>query len=101
MNFRQPDVYDNHMTFQSERTYVSKLLKNRLPGLGRLLRPDIVHFHFTHLGTEIFSGTNTFEHAEFKSEKFPLRRPAVFSQTAILSSLISRQLFSLFNDTDR
>jgi hypothetical protein len=22
--------------------------------LGRLLRPDIVHFHFTHLGTEIF-----------------------------------------------
>jgi hypothetical protein len=31
-------------------------------------------------------GTNTFEHAEFKSEKFPLCRPAVFSQTAILSS---------------
>ena len=22
--------------------------------LGRLVRPDIVHFHFTHLGTEIF-----------------------------------------------
>ena len=96
MNFRQSDGNDNHMTFQSERTYASKLLKNRLPGLGRLLRPDIVHFHFTHLGTEIFSETNTFEHAEF-----PLRRPAVFSQTAILSSLISRQLFSLFNDTDR
>jgi hypothetical protein len=24
----------------------------------------------------IFTGTNTFEHAEFKSEKFPLRKPA-------------------------
>jgi hypothetical protein len=48
----------------------------------------------------IFMGTNTFEHAEFKFEKFPLRRPAAFSQTAILSSLISRQIFSLFNDTD-
>ena len=49
-------------------------------------------FHFPSLGTEIFfTGTNTFEHAEFKSEKFALRRPAVFSQTAILSSLISRQ----------
>jgi hypothetical protein len=33
----------------------------------------------------IFTGTNTLSsnHAEFKSEKFPLRRPAVFSQTAI------------------
>jgi hypothetical protein len=71
--------------------------------IGRLLRPDIVHFHFSCLGTEIFLRelTNTFEHAEFKSEKFPLRRPAVFSQTAILSSLISQQMFSLFNDTDR
>jgi hypothetical protein len=49
----------------------------------------------------IFTETNTFEHAEFKSEKFPLRTPAVFSQTAILSSLISQQIFSLFNDTDR
>jgi hypothetical protein len=48
----------------------------------------------------IFMGTNTFEHAEFKSENFPHRRPAVFSQTAILSSLISQQIFSLFNDTD-
>jgi hypothetical protein len=48
----------------------------------------------------IFAGTNTFEHAEFKSEKFPLRRHAVFSQTAILFSLISRKLFSLFYDTD-
>jgi hypothetical protein len=46
--------------------------------------------------------SNTFKHAEFKSEiKFPLRRPAVFSQTAILSSLISQQIFSLFNDTYR
>ena len=45
-------------------------------------------------------GTNTFEHAEFKSEDFPHCRPAVFSQTAILSSLISQQIFSLFNDTD-
>ena len=42
--------------------------------------------------------TNTFEHAEFKSENFPHRRPAVFSQTAILSSLISQQIFLLFND---
>jgi hypothetical protein len=37
----------------------------------------------------IFTGTNTFEHAEFKFEKFQLRRPCVFLQTAILSSLIS------------
>jgi hypothetical protein len=42
----------------------------------------------------IFAGTNTFEHAEFKSEKFPLCRSTVFSQTAILSSLISQQFFS-------
>jgi hypothetical protein len=41
----------------------------------------------------IFTGTNMFKHAEFKSEKFPRRRPAVFSQTAILSSLISQQVF--------
>ena len=33
-------------------------------------------------------------------EEFPLRRPEVFSQTAILSLLISRQFFLLFNDTD-
>jgi hypothetical protein len=48
----------------------------------------------------IFMGTNTFDHAEFKSENFPHRRPAVFSQTATLSSQISQQIFSLFNDTD-
>ena len=30
---------------------------------------------------------------EFKSEKFPLRRPAVFLQTAILSSLIYDKFF--------
>jgi hypothetical protein len=53
------------------------------------------------LDLNIFTGTNTFEHSEFKSEKIPLGRPAVFSQTAILSSLISKQIFSLFNDTDR
>ena len=28
--------------------------------LGRLLRPDIVHFHFTCLGTEIFVWELTF-----------------------------------------
>jgi hypothetical protein len=49
----------------------------------------------------IFTGTNTFEHAEFKSGEFPLRRPAVFSQTVILSSLISGQILSLFNDKDK
>ena len=36
----------------------------------------------------ICTGTNAFKHAEFKSEEFPLRRPAVFSQTVILSLLI-------------
>ena len=30
MNFRQPDVYDHHMTFQNKRTYASKLLKTGL-----------------------------------------------------------------------
>ena len=49
----------------------------------------------------MFTGTNTFKYAEYKSEEFPLCRPAVLSQTAILSSLIERQFFSLFNDTDR
>jgi hypothetical protein len=49
----------------------------------------------------IFTGTNTFKHAEFESENFPRRKRAVFSQNAILSSLISQQIFSLFNDTDR
>ena len=52
------------------------------------------------LELKYFTGTNTFEHAEFKSEMFPLRRHAVFAQTAILSSLISPQIFSLLNDTD-
>jgi hypothetical protein len=46
-------------------------------------------------------GTKIFENAEFKSENFPLRRPAVFSQTAILSSVISQQIYPLFNNTDR
>jgi hypothetical protein len=72
--------------------------------IGRMLWPRKVprkrfSFHLS-WNWNIFTGANTFEHAEFKSEKFPLRKPAVFSQTAILSSLISR-LFSLFNDTDR
>jgi hypothetical protein len=49
----------------------------------------------------IFTGTNTFKHAEFESENFPRRKHAVFSQNAILSSLISQQIFSLFNDMDR
>ena len=39
-------------------------------------------------------------HAESKSEEFPLRRPAVFSKTAILSLLISQECFALFDDTD-
>ena len=30
MKFRQPDVYDHHMTFQNKRTYASKLLKTGL-----------------------------------------------------------------------
>jgi hypothetical protein len=33
----------------------------------------------------IFTGTDTFKHAEFESENFPRRKPAVFSQNAILS----------------
>ena len=41
----------------------------------------------------IFRGTNTFKHTEFKSEKFPQRRPAVFARTAILSSQILWQIF--------
>jgi hypothetical protein len=49
----------------------------------------------------IFTGTNTFKHAEFESENCPRRKPAVLPQNAILSSLISQQIFSLFNDTDR
>jgi hypothetical protein len=48
----------------------------------------------------IFAGTNTFEHAEFKSEKFPLRRRAVFSQTEILfSDFIFSQTEILDEDT--
>ena len=47
----------------------------------------------------ILTETHTFKHAESKSEEFPLRRPAVFSQTAILSSPISQELFPLFSDT--
>ena len=41
----------------------------------------------------ISAGTNAFKHAESKSKEFPLRRPTVFSQTAILSLPISRQFF--------
>ena len=61
---------------------------NVLPAfIGRLLGPDMVNFHFTCLGTEILL-RHAFQLAEFKSEKFPLRRLAVVSQTAILSSQI-------------
>ena len=63
--------------------------------LGRLLCSDIIQFYCAYLICDIFyENYNTFTHAEFKSEEFPLRRPAVFSQTAILFSLISRQIFS-------
>ena len=69
--------------------------------IDRLLCPDIVHFHCACLRYDrsSFTGAGTFKHAEFKTEEFPFRRPAVFSQTPILCSLISRQFFSLFNDT--
>jgi hypothetical protein len=65
--------------------------------IGRLLWPRKVPRKRFSLSMSwnwnIFMGTNTFEHAEFKSENFPHRRPAVFSQTAILSSLISHKFF--------
>ena len=38
-------------------------------------------------------GTNTFEHAEFKSKKFPLRRSTVFSQTAIIFTNFTANFF--------
>ena len=41
----------------------------------------------------ISTATNAFKHAESQYEEFPLRRPAVFSQIAILSLLIARQFF--------
>ena len=50
-------------------------------------------FHFTYLGTKIFLRELILYNAEFKSEKFPLRRSAVFSQTSILSSLIYDKFF--------
>ena len=68
--------------------------------IDRLLCPDIVQFHSACLRTEIFLRELALSStAEFKSEEFSLRRPAVFSQNAILCSLISRQIFLLFNDT--
>jgi hypothetical protein len=45
----------------------------------------------------IFTGTNTFKYAEFESENFPRRKPAVFSQNAILSSLISQQIYTIIS----
>jgi hypothetical protein len=48
----------------------------------------------------MFMGTNTSEHADLNANTSPTVDPAVFSQTVILSSLISQQSFSLFNDTD-
>ena len=80
-----------------------KITSNRFKAwyLGRLLCPDIVQFHGTYI-RNIFTGTNTFKLADFKSEEFPLRRLAVLIQTAILCSLISQQTFSCtFNDTHR
>jgi hypothetical protein len=38
----------------------------------------------------IFTVTNIFEHGEFKSEKLPVRRPAVFSQIAFVFSVLRR-----------
>ena len=65
--------------------------------VGRLLRPDIVYFYFTCLGTEIFLQELTLPSTLSSN---PLRRPAVFSPIAILSLLILRKIFSLFNVTD-
>jgi hypothetical protein len=74
----------------------SKVVINSQSSIGRLLWPRKVPRKRFSLSMSwnwnIFMGTNTFEHAEFKSENFPHRRPAVFSQTAILSSLISQQI---------
>jgi hypothetical protein len=99
---------ENHqatLDFLNNLQKTPEFFEYRFVLLGCMLWPRKVprkrfSFHLS-WNWNIFMGTNTFEHAEFKSEKFPLCRPAVFSQTAILSSLISRQLFSLFNDTDR
>jgi hypothetical protein len=58
-------------------------------------------FHFKHvLGLRNLFKAYNFDHADYESKEFPSSRPAVFSQTAILSSLISQQILSLFNDTD-
>ena len=63
--------------------------------LDRLLSPDIVQFRSACLRTEIFLRELTLSSTLSSNPKleFPLRRPAVFSQTAILCSLNSRQIF--------
>jgi hypothetical protein len=69
-----------------------------LSEIGRVLRSRKVarkRFSFSMSWIwNIFKGNNAFEHAEFKSEKFPLLWRAVFSQTFILSPLISRKFLS-------
>ena len=58
--------------------------------IGCLPRPDIVHFRSACRGTEIFLRELTLLNTlSSNPKKFPLRRPCVFLQTAILSSLIS------------
>jgi hypothetical protein len=70
---------------------------NKMRVMGCLLWPRIVPRKRFSLSMSwnwnILMGTNTFEHAEFKCENFPHRRPAVFSQTAILSSVITDKFF--------
>jgi hypothetical protein len=69
----------------------------KLPVIGRLPRPDIVHFRSACRGTEIFLRELTLLNTLSSN---PKSSRSVFLQTAILSSLISWQFFSLFNDTD-
>ena len=43
-----------HNVFRIASGYELSLVNTHLSHIGRLLRSDIVHFHFTYLGTEIF-----------------------------------------------
>ena len=63
--------------------------------IGRLLRPDIVQFHFACLGTEIFLRELTLSRTPSSNPKSSrsVDLHAVFSQTAILSSVIYDKFF--------
>ena len=83
------------------RNFQQWCMRRRFPRCCRLLRPDIVHFHFTCLGTEIFLPELTLSDTLSSNPKSSRSVDLQFSHTtAILSSLRDCSLFIVQGETE-